>query len=149
SSQPFAAPATPDAWARASVPGLEIDPRSCTRYQMDEGPRRAPKQGCCQGHVCRGGVSRENSPRPRPPQANVKAPRPAHAGAALNLDEASVAWPVLCSAWLSSVRAFLHGLIDSELERVSGGVAKPRSGKVERRFLVNPPPHRPETVDYA
>src|SRR5215467_200174 len=56
---------------------------------------------------------------------------------------------VRCNGGLSSAHAVLQGLLDSKLKRVSDGVAKARSGKVERRFLVNAPPHRPETVDYA
>jgi hypothetical protein len=52
---------------------------------------------------------------------------------------------VRCNGGLSSAHAVLQGLLDSELNRVSDGVAKPRAGKVERRFLVNAPPHRPET----
>jgi hypothetical protein len=56
---------------------------------------------------------------------------------------------VPCNGGLSSVHAVLQGLLDSELKRVSDGVAKPRAGKVERRFLVNAPPHRTETANYA
>ena len=50
---------------------------------------------------------------------------------------------------LSSAHAVLLGLLDSEFRRISDGVAKPRPGKVERRFLVNAPPHRPESADSA
>jgi hypothetical protein len=50
---------------------------------------------------------------------------------------------------LSCVHAVLQRLLDSELKRVSDGVAKARAGKVKRRFLVNAPPHRPETANYA
>jgi len=56
---------------------------------------------------------------------------------------------VRCNGALSSIHTFIHELINAELERVSNGVAKPRSGKMERRFLMDAPPHRPETVDYA
>ena len=56
---------------------------------------------------------------------------------------------VRCDGGLASAHAVLQGILDSELKWVSDGVAKPRAGKVERRSLVNAPPHRPETVDYA
>jgi hypothetical protein len=56
---------------------------------------------------------------------------------------------VRCNGGLFGVHAVLRGRLASDLERVSDGVAKARAGKAERRFLMNAPPHRPETVDYA